>query len=70
LNNNVSPSSIFGGEDEEWGSNIRHEMRLDQVPEVVGEVAPYEDNAADEEDRGDVDIEIDVKVSVYRGGQY
>jgi hypothetical protein len=49
--------------------DIRHEVRLDQVPEVVGEVAPYEDDAADEEDRGDVDIEIDVQVSVYRGGE-
>lgn len=40
--------------------NIRHQMRVGQVPDVLHEIAPYEDEAAENEDQRDVQVEVDM----------
>jgi hypothetical protein len=46
-----------------------HKMVADQTPEVLGEVAPDEGQAATQQHQRDVQVEVDVEVLVHGGRQ-
>lgn len=48
--------------------NGGHEVGLDQAPEVITEVLPGEHGTADEDDGGDVEVEVDAEISLQTAG--